>query len=286
MKRLPIVNTRVALVTGASSGFGLVTAEKLAEVGFTVFGTSRSGAGGPVSVEMLALDVDDDESVSRCISRLIARFGRLDVLVNNAGRAMVGACEETSAAEARALFETNVFGVMRVTSAVLPTMRAQGSGRIVNVGSISGITGVPFHGVYAASKHALAGYSEALRHEVAPFGISVSLVEPEAHRTGIAMSRPARQLALYDEGRDGVEAIIRGQIERGNSPIHVAETIARIASTARPKFRHGVGKKATLLYFARRVLPPRLFESLVRRELRLSPPNFDGDERVGDPLPH
>jgi short-subunit dehydrogenase len=122
-------------------------------------------------------------------------------LVNNAGRAMLGACEETSAEEARDLFDTNVFSIMRMVSAVLPSMRARNSGRIINVSSLSGFVGVPFHGVYAASKHALAGYSEALRMEVEHFGIWVSLVEPAAHRTGIRMTEPRDALPLHDHGR-------------------------------------------------------------------------------------
>lgn len=218
---------------------------------------------------MLALDVDRDDSVRQCIAELLRRAGRLDALVNNAGRAMVGACEETSAEEARSLFETNVFGAMRVVSAVLPTMRTQRSGSIVNVGSLSGFVGVPFHGVYAASKHALAGYTEALRLEVEPFGIQVALIEPAAHRTGIQMVRPGHLLPLYDSHRRRVEAIIRAQIESGESPERVADAIVRASTRLHPPFRHRVGRKATFAAWARRLLPPSVFESVVRREFRL-----------------
>jgi short-subunit dehydrogenase len=260
----------VALVTGASSGFGEVTARALVARGFHVHGTSRSGDAGPPSVEMHALDVDDDGSVERCIDALVDRTGRIDVLVNNAGRAMVGACEETTAAEARALFETNVFGVMRVTNRVLPIMRRRGAGAIVNVGSVSGFVGVPFHGAYAASKHALAGYTEALRSEVHPFGIRVSLVEPAAHRTGIRMCTPDRVLPLYDGARTTVESIIRAQIESGDAPERVAEVIVRAATDARPAFRYRVGGQAAFAAWARRWLPLWLFERVLRREFRLT----------------
>ncbi|PCC69223.1 Short-chain dehydrogenase [Nannocystis exedens] len=261
--------TPVALVTGASSGVGAVTASALVRRGWRVFGTSRHDNAGPPGVAMLTLDVDDDASVSACAAELSRRAGALDVLVNNAGRAMVGACEETGADEARALFETNVFGVMRVVSALLPMMRGRRRGHIVNIGSLSGFVGVPFHGVYAASKHALAGYSEALRVELAPFGVAVSLIEPAAHRTAIAMSRPRTPMAVYDQGRAHVEAIIRGQIDRGASPERIAAAVVAAVSSPRPPFRLRVGGKATYAAWGRRLLPSRAFEALIRHEFGL-----------------
>jgi NAD(P)-dependent dehydrogenase (short-subunit alcohol dehydrogenase family) len=265
-----IKTARVALVTGASSGFGAIAAQRFQELGFRVFGTSRSGAGMALGIEALALDVDQDASVQACAAALLARTERIDVLVNNAGRAMAGACEETSATEARDLFETNVFGVMRMVSAVLPAMRAQGEGAIVNVGSVSGFVGVPFHGVYAASKHALAGYTEALHFEVQRFGVRVSLVEPAAHRTGIQMSKPRQPNPLYDAERDGVEAIIRGQIERGADPGRVVDAIVRAATSYRPRLRYRVGAKAGLASFGRRFLPEWALGVLLRREFQLA----------------
>jgi short-subunit dehydrogenase len=153
---------------------------------------------------------------------------------------MVGSCEETSAEEARALFETNVFGPMRVAAAVLPAMREARRGVIVNVGSLSGFIGVPFHGAYSASKHALAGYTEALRYEVRSFGVRVALIEPAAHRTGIRMARPRTPMPLYEVGRERVEAIIRAQIERGDSPERVVDAIVEAATrtAAVPLPRH------------------------------------------------
>lgn len=261
----------VALVTGASTGFGRLTAERLAARGYRVFGTNRTGTGSSAALEMLVLDVDLDESVERCVQDLLGRAGRIDVLVNNAGRAMLGACEETSSSEARALFETNVFGVMRMVSAVLPTMKQQGHGSIVNVGSLSGLISVPFHGVYAASKHALAGYSDALRHEVRPFGVRVSLVEPAAHRTGITMARPARTQAAYDADREQVGSLIQTQIETGRDPARVADTIVVAATSGTPKVRYRVGFKALLASWALRLLPLSWVEIAVRYEFGLRP---------------
>jgi short-subunit dehydrogenase len=259
----------VALVTGASSGIGYATATRLAAHGYRVFGTSRSGARVSDVFEMLPLDVDHEDSVRTCVETLVREAGRIDVLVNNAGRAMVGACEETTADEARALFETNVFGLMRVTSRVLPAMRARRRGSIVNMGSLSGFIGVPFHGVYAATKHAVAGYTESLRLEVAPFGVRVALIEPAAHRTHIAMSRPRDLLALYDSGRTRVESIIRAQIENGASPERVVDVVVRAAMSRSPRARYRVGFKAHLGAWARRFLPARVFERFLRHEFRL-----------------
>jgi short-subunit dehydrogenase len=260
----------VALVTGASSGFGELTAKRLAREGYRVFGTSRGPHSGYPGVEMLRMDVDDDASVTRCVADVLARSGRVDLLVNNAGRAMLGACEETSASEARALFETNLFGVMRLVNAVLPSMRRQGCGAIVNVGSLSGFVGVPFHGAYAATKHALAGYSEALRLEVRPFGITVALVEPAAHRTQIQMIRPGQLQPLYDRGRERVGAIIRRQIEGGAAPERVVDAIVAAATAPAPHGRYRVGLKAVLGALARRLLPASVFEWALRREFQLS----------------
>ncbi|HEX6245003.1 MAG TPA: SDR family NAD(P)-dependent oxidoreductase [Polyangiales bacterium] len=260
---------RVALVTGASSGFGALTAQRLRGLGFHVVGTSRSGRGAGEGVEMLPLDVDLDASVRELADTLLARTGRIDVLVNNAGRAMVGACEETSAAEARALFETNLFGVMRVVSALAPQMRRQGHGVIVNIGSISGYVGTPFHGVYAASKHALAGYSEALDFELRPLGIRVHLVEPAAHKTGIQMLRPAQPIAIYESERERVESIIRRQVDQGEDPMRVVDAIVRAVVQSRSPFRARVGAKAALLSLGRRLLSDRLIARAVRREFQL-----------------
>src|SRR6476660_1719975 len=159
---------RVALVTGASAGIGETAARAMLGAGFTVYGTSRKGASGQErdGVVLLPLDVTDDGSVAGAVREVLERSGRIDVLVNNAGVGIAGAAEESSIEQARALFETNVFGAIRMTRAVLPHMREQGSGRIINVSSVLGFLPAPFMALYAASKHAIEGYSESLDHEV------------------------------------------------------------------------------------------------------------------------
>src|SRR5215216_5641578 len=171
---------RVALVTGASSGIGEAAAHELLLAGFTVYGTSRSAVAGEErgGVVFLPLDVTDDESVAGAVDEVLARSGRIDVLVNNAGLGIAGAAEESSIEQARGLFETNLFGSIRMTRAVLPHMRERGSGRVINVSSVLGLVPAPFGALYAATKHAIEGYSESLDHEVREHGVRVLLVEP------------------------------------------------------------------------------------------------------------
>src|SRR5947209_10083990 len=176
---------RVALVTGASSGIGEAAARALVSAGFTVYGTSRRATAGEKRGEVvfLPLDVTDDESVSDVVREVLDRSGRIDVLVNNAGLGVAGAAEESSLEQARALFDTNLFGAIRMTRAVLPHMREQRSGRIINVSSIVCLIPVPYMALYAASKHALEGYSESIDHEVREHGVRVLLVEPGFTKT-------------------------------------------------------------------------------------------------------
>src|SRR6187399_447381 len=167
-------NQKVALVTGASSGFGELTARLLAQSGFKVFGTSRrSGAIGG-GVEMLELDVTLQASVDACIQTVLTRSDTIDVLVNNAGQTHASLVEDTPIETAMRVFDTNFWGVVRVTNAVLPTMRKKRSGLIINVSSLAGLVGVPGQGFYAASKHALEGYTETLQTELQQFDIRVS----------------------------------------------------------------------------------------------------------------
>src|SRR5215813_2912337 len=178
-RRFSMSNQKVVLITGASSGVGQATARLLSENGYRVFGTSRNPAGARAipTVEMLALDVRSDASVSACVTAVVKQAGRVDVLVNNAAYELAGALEEISLEEAKAQFETNFFGVVRMVKAVLPSMRQQRQGQIINVSSFSGLSAIPFLGIYSASKFALEGYTEALRMELKPFDIHVSLTE-------------------------------------------------------------------------------------------------------------
>ncbi|WP_418138353.1 oxidoreductase [Marinomonas sp. RS-M-Aa-14] len=180
-----MTNKLVALVTGASSGIGEATAKKLLTAGYRVYGTSRRGAiSNQTGFPMLALDVTDDSSVEAAVAELIRLEGRIDLLVNNAGFGFSpAAAEESSIEQSKAMFDTNFHGVVRMTRAVVPHMRRQGRGRIINIGSILGVVPVPYAALYCASKHAVEGYSEALDHELRTQGIRVSVIEPAYVKT-------------------------------------------------------------------------------------------------------
>src|SRR5215472_9918919 len=200
---------KVAVITGVSSGIGRAIAGLLSQIGFRVFGTARGKVEpkGPLEeVELVSLDVRDDDSVRSCVRTVVDRAGRIDALVNNAGYALIGSLEETTIEEAKELFETNFFGALRMAQAVLPIMREQGFGRIVNIGSVVGFLPAPYQGIYAASKHALEGYSESLDHEVRQFGIRVAVVEPGFTRTKIDQNRQLirQPVAVYARDRNRV----------------------------------------------------------------------------------
>ena len=199
----------VALVTGASIGIGRATAKALQDAGFQVFGTSRRAAAKRADgVTMLTCDVTDDASVAKLVDEVLIKAGRIDLLVNNAGIGLLGGAEESSIAQAQALFDVNLFGVIRVTNAVLPAMRRQGKGRIINMSSILGLIPAPYSALYASTKHALEGYSESLDHELRAFGIRVVLVEPAYTRTSFEdnVTAPDRLLDVYDLARAGGES--------------------------------------------------------------------------------
>ena len=194
-------------------------------------------------------------------------IGRLDVLINNAGYELAGALEETSSAEARAQFETNFFGVVRMIDTVLPLMRRQKHGHIINVGSLSGLSAIPFLGVYSASKFALEGYTEALRHELKPFNIHVSLTEAGFLKTPMMRHRQlaAKRIEEYDDWRQRALNAVRAYEEKGPGPDAVAETLLEIVSSKSPRLRYLIGRQAKLVALLRWCLPAGLYESGVRR---------------------
>ncbi|GKT24848.1 oxidoreductase [Acidovorax sp. SUPP3334] len=264
---------RVALVTGASSGIGEATAKQLLAAGFTVYGTSRRGAeGGQRAFPLLALDVTGDASVKAAIADLERREGRIDLLVNNAGIGVTGAAEESSIEQVRTLFDTNFHGVVRVTNAVLPLMRRQGSGRILNVGSGLGFIPAPFSAYYSATKHALEGYSESLDHEVRGFGIRVAVIEPGATKTSFESATTAsdRPLAAYDALRTSYLAAYERTMADADTPESVAETIVRAAQDTQPQLRYPSGKSARQGAFARRFLPRSLFDKVLHKQFGLA----------------
>jgi NAD(P)-dependent dehydrogenase (short-subunit alcohol dehydrogenase family) len=257
-------NHKVVLITGASSGVGQATARLLSQKGYKVFGTSRNPASADVipAVEMLALDVRSDVSASACVTAIVNQAGRVDVLVNNAAYELAGALEEISLEEAKAQFETNFFGVVRMVKAVLPSMRQQKQGQIINVSSLSGVSSIPFMGIYSASKFALEGYTEALRMEVKPFNIQVSLTEAGFLKTPMMDKRQtsAARVNEYDPWRRRAFTAIRNQEEKGPGPQLVAEAIFKIISSKTPRLHYLIGSQARFISRLQWFLPEGAYE--------------------------
>jgi NAD(P)-dependent dehydrogenase (short-subunit alcohol dehydrogenase family) len=264
---------RVVLITGASSGVGQSAARLLAEYGYKVFGSSRNPAVAIAipGVEIVSLDVRADDSVRACVEDVARRSGHIDVLINNAGYELAGALEELSIDEARAQFETNFFGVVRMVNMVLPIMRRQNRGQIINVSSLAGLSSIPFMGIYSASKFALEGYTEALRQEVMPFNIHVSMAEPAFLKTPMVQHRQigAGRMIEYEAWRERALRAIRMNEERGPGPELVAKTLLEIISSRAPRLRYLVGRQAISVSRLRRFLPAGLFEQGVRRTFSL-----------------
>jgi NAD(P)-dependent dehydrogenase (short-subunit alcohol dehydrogenase family) len=267
---------KIALVTGASSGIGEATAERLAKAGYKVYGTSRRGAqAAKRSFEMLSLDVTSDQSVEATVSEVMRRDGRIDLLVNNAGFGVApAAAEESSLDQARSIFETNFFGLVRMTRAVLPHMRRQGSGRIINIGSVLGFLPMPYGALYAATKHAVEGYSESLDHELRTRGIRVSVIEPAYTKTPFDANfmEPDAKLGEYREAREGVNKRITEVMATAEQPGVVADTVLKAASAPHPKVRYAAGRLANRLRLLRRFAPAGLVDAGIRKDLRLDAP--------------
>ncbi|MCP3717768.1 oxidoreductase [Paraburkholderia sp. CNPSo 3281] len=266
-------NSTVVVVTGVSSGIGRATAEKFARRGCRVFGTVRSIAKAvPVSgVELVEMDVRDDASVKAGIQSIVDRARRIDVLVNNAGTSLIGAVEETSTAEAAALFDTNVFSILRTTQAVLPHMREQRAGRIVNVSSVLGFLPAPYMGLYSASKHAVEGLTETLDHEVRQFGIRATLVEPTFTRTNLDINAPlaSSKIAAYDRERALASSAVVNSVKGAPAPDGVANTIVEAALGAWRMRRTPAGE-ASLLSKLRRFMPSGPVDSSLRKTFGLA----------------
>jgi len=262
----------VALVTGVSSGIGRETAQLLAEHDARTFGTVRNLRRASLidRVELIEMNVNDDGSVRETVRSVLEKAGKIDVLINNAGYSLAGGLEETSVEEARQLFETNFFGVLRVTQAVLPSMRRNGYGRIVNISSMLGLLPGPYRGIYAASKHALEGYTTTLDHEVRAFGIRAVLVEPMYTRTKIAKNEKSVQAAIpaYADQKQRVTEIIEQETANGDDPYDVAEVVYDAASAKSPRLHNPVGE-GVMLSRLHRFVPSRLFDSVFRKRFQL-----------------
>lgn len=269
---------RVVLITGASSGIGRACALHLHARGYRVYGTSRQAPAAVAEDDsgpcMIAMDVTCEASVQAAIALIMAREGRLDVVVNNAGYGIAGAIEDTRIDEAQAQLDTNFFGVLRVCRAVLPILRAQGAGYLVNVSSIGGLIAIPFQGLYSASKFALEGLSESLRAEVRPYGVQVVMIEPGDFRTGFTAERrsvAAAEQSPYLARHRAAQAVMEADETGGASPDAIAQLLERIINMPAPRLRYLAGpimQKFTVLVL-KRLLPQRWFEQLIAGYYRI-----------------
>lgn len=269
-------NPKTVLITGASSGIGRSIATHLAQHGYRVFGTSRQPSKDTkYDFEMLSLEVTNDTSVTTCVETVLDRAGKLDVLINNAGVDLVGAVEETAFDDAQWVFDTNFFGVVRMTQAALPHMRKQGSGQIINISSALGRAGWPFEALYCASKYALEGYTESLRYEMAIFGIKVSSVQPGFYRSNMFKSQryPRSPIAEYDAPRAQAIQLGKKWSETAPDPLPVAKKVRQIIESRSPRLRYPVGLEAIFAPPLAHLLPEWILLWLGRRMLGVKKPS-------------
>ena len=268
----------IVLVTGTSSGIGQAVAAQLGAAGHTVFAGSLEGptADPPAGVTELPLDVRSEDSVRSFVGASLARGGRIDALVNNAAYGLSGSLEEITIEEARKVLETNLFGIVRTTRAVLPHFRAQRGGRLGNISSGAGFTAEPFAGWYTVSKFAVEGFSETLWHELRPFGVHVSLVQPGWCRTNIVRDAvfSAHPVTAYDPWRTVCVDAQSGYLEAGMPPDRVARCVMHVLQARSPRLRYRVGVDVTTSFWSRRMLPASLFHRLVHRYYRLDRPRL------------
>ncbi len=265
---------KVVLITGGSSGIGKSVGEFLTQKEFKVYGTSRN----PDSIEnhpfqLLALDVNNLESIKNTIDEVIAVEGRLDVLINNAGMGITGPIEETPTEEMRKVFDTNFFGAIDVMKAVLPQMRAQKSGLIINVTSIAGYMGLPFRGIYSATKGALEIVTEAIRMEVKGFGIEVTNIAPGDFVTNIASGRyhtPVIENSPYKDNYEQNLELMNSHVDSGSNPIQMAKAIHKIINTKKPNIHYKEGdfmQKFSIVL--KKILPDKVYEKLLMNHYKL-----------------
>jgi short-subunit dehydrogenase len=267
---------KVVLITGASSGIGKVTAQHLAGLGYRVYGTSRKAENGNRTfsdensngfIEMVNLDVCDNQSAKKAVEYVIEQEGRIDVLINNAGFGISGAIEETTEEEALAQFNTNFFGMHRMCRNVLPIMRKQKKGLIINIGSVAGQFSIPYQSMYSASKYAMESYTESLRMEVRDWGIRAVIIEPGDTRTGFTDNRYYTQESentAYPKSRGSIEKMEKDE-RNGDSPKNIAKIIGRLLNKKNPPVRITVGLAYKVFVQLKRIFPSRLIEFILTK---------------------
>jgi len=278
----------VVLITGASMGIGAATAAHLARIGCRVFGTSRQPTPERIAIAQAAgftlvqLDVTDAASVSACVADVLARAGRIDVLVNNAGVDLVGGLEETTLEDIHWVFDTNFFGAHRMVCAVLPDMRARRDGLIINVSSALGRASWPFEGAYCASKFALEGYTETLRYELNLFNIRVSSVQPGFYRSNMINTQRSatQQIADYDPARERAIQVGKDWADDASDPAPVARMIGAIIGMKRPRVRYAVGMEAVFAPPLAHLLPARVLFKAGRWMLGVDDPRADIEHAI------
>ncbi len=270
--KLKQASSKIILITGASSGIGKCTADYLAAKGYRVYGTSRrpESCPGIKNGFMIKMDVRDTASVKEAISHIVEKEGRIDVLVNNAGFGIGGAIEDTSTEMVKALFDTNFFGVYRVLQEVLPVMRQQSEGLIINMSSIGGIIGLPFQGIYSASKFAVEGLSEALYKELSMSAIKVVLIEPGDFKTEFGANRQNIKTQHNADAFQRSLNVIEHDEQSGQPPLKIACLIGKIINTPNPRLRYAVGAAdQKLSIFLKKILPDRWFDRIVMSYYKL-----------------
>lgn len=261
--------SKTILITGASSGFGLMLANDLHKKGFTIIGTSREPEKYKVPFKLMRLDIDDDNSINEFKERLSKETKQLDVLVNNAGFMITGIAEETPIDVARKQFETNFWGTVKVTNAIIPYFRKQKFGQIITVSSIVGLIGPPNLSYYSASKHAVEGYFKSLRFELNQFNIKVSVVEPVWFKTNLGHNAISStgNIADYNTYRKLVNAATQKGLDEAESPYVVAKIITKLIGTKEPKFSNPVGKMSGMIVFLQHYAP-KMFENSILKSIK------------------
>ena len=264
--------TKIVFITGASSGISEAIATRLSEKGFIVYGTSRIQRNdSEYNFKFLQLDVRDQESIKNAVSLVIEKEGRIDILINNAGLGMIGALEDTTIEESKSIFETNVFGMHAMCNEVIPYMRMQNSGMIINTSSIAGKIGLPYRGIYNATKHAIEGFSEALSMELRPYNITVIILEPGDYRTNINTNRKISKKSLdpsspYFTSFNRTLGQVFEEVNTAWSPEKIARDVERIVNYKYPRLRFiSAPLKQKLSIIMHKVLPARLFEYIISK---------------------
>ncbi|MFA7650673.1 MAG: SDR family oxidoreductase [Flavobacteriaceae bacterium] len=268
------MSKKVVFITGASSGIGKAIAEYLQAKNYSVYGTSRNPDKYPDSkINLLALDVTDSDSIQKAVNQLLEKENRIDVLINNAGTGITGALEEIPISEIKRNFETNLFGPIEIIKAVLPQMRKQKSGLVINITSIAGYMGLPYRSVYSASKGALELITEALRMEVKQFGIEITNAAPGDFATNIAQGRyhaPLIKGSDYEQSYGKTLELMNSHVDSGSNPIEMAKVVHKIINTEKPKIHYKVGmplQKFSIVL--KRILPDKMYEKMLMNHYKL-----------------